>query len=356
MLVVDDSVLSRAWLTRILLEAGYSVSAAIDAPTAIEEVRGREPDVMIVAEGLPGMSSRRLVEVLRTDGVCAGIVMLSGSDREDDEREALRAGVDDVLQRPCASDDVLRVVSDAYFRGRERRARVARERHLDGEVRAAAQIQAALIPDAPVLRNGWRLETGFLPASQVGGDCFDLFPGPAGTLILVLADVSGKGVGAALLAGMAQAAMRAAFLRGDDPAAALAATNAVLFDPLGRAGRFLTAFVAQLDQETGSVLYADAGHGHAVLLSGAGHEVELPVRGQPLGLLPDVAYEHGSVTLAPGDRLAVYSDGLVEGDGDTEIARRALVDAIRRGVRPEELVAGAPDADDRTMILLERAR
>jgi serine phosphatase RsbU (regulator of sigma subunit) len=354
MLVVDDSALSRAWLMRILLEKGYSVSAMVDGPTAVESVRESEPDVVVVAEGMPGMSGRRLVEVLRNSGVCAGIVMLSGSDREDDEREALRAGVDDVLHRPCAADDVVRVVADADFRGRERRARVAREHHLDGEVRAAAQIQAALIPEPPALLNGWRLETGFLPASQVGGDTYDLFAGSDGTQVLVLADVSGKGVGAALLAGMAQTAIRAAFLRNDNPAEALSATNTVLFEPLARAGRFLTAFVAQLDQQTGSLTYADAGHGHTLLLSAAGRESTLPLRGQPLGLLPDVVYELGSVTLGAGDRFAVYSDGLVEGEGDPETARCVLVDAIRRGARPEELVADAADEDDRTMILLER--
>jgi serine phosphatase RsbU (regulator of sigma subunit) len=233
---------------------------------------------------------------------------------------------------------------------------VAREHHLDGEVRAAAQIQAALIPEPPSLRDGWLLETGFLPASQVGGDCFDLFPGPDGTQILVLADVSGKGVGAALLAGMAQAAIRAAFLRGDDPAEALTATNTVLFDALARSGRFLTAFVAQLDQETGCLTYADAGHGHTLLLSAEGNESTLGVRGSPLGLLPDVAYEGGSVTLEAGGRFVVYSDGLVEGEGDPATALRALVDAVRGGARPEELVAEAADADDRTMILLERLR
>jgi serine phosphatase RsbU (regulator of sigma subunit) len=133
----------------------------------------------------------------------------------------------------------------------------------------------------------------------------------------------------------------------------LGAVNDVLFDPLGRAGRFLTAFVARLDLATGELAYADAGHGHAAVLTDDG-ERPLPVGGHPLGLLPGAVYDEGAVTLGPGDRLAVFSDGLVEGDGDPEDARAALLGAIRAGVRPEALVVEAPDADDRTMVVVER--
>jgi hypothetical protein len=68
-----------------------------------------------------------------------------------------------------------------------------------------------------------------------------------------------------------------------------------------------------------------------------------------------VTYEEGVVTLAPGDRLAVFSDGLVEGDHDPQDARDGLLARIRAGVAPEVLVVDAPDADDRTMVVVERA-
>jgi sigma-B regulation protein RsbU (phosphoserine phosphatase) len=352
-LVVDDSALSRAWVMRILLEQGYSVGAAADGSAAVEHVRRTEPDVLVVEDDLPGLSGRRLVEVLRTSGVCSGVVMLTDSVSDEDEREALRAGVDDVLRRPCGAEGITAAVVDAHRRGRERRARHEREHHLDAEVRAAAAIQEALIPEVPVC-HGWRLDAGFLPAREVGGDCFDLFAVDQGrALLIVLADVSGKGVGAAVLAAMAQTAVRSAALRGDGPARALRAANDVLFDPLGRAGRFLTAFVARLDLVTGELAYADAGHGHAAVLT-AEDELPLPAGGHPLGLLPDASYEQGIVTLRPGDRLAVFSDGLVEGEDDPTTLRDALIAAIRAGVRPEALVVEAPDADDRTMVLVER--
>lgn len=355
-LVVDDSALSRAWVMRIMLERGYSVGATADAASTVEQVRAGEPDVIVIDDDLPGLSGQRLVEVLRTDGVCSGVILLTDSDSDEDEREALRAGADDVLRRPFSAQIIATAVHEARLRGSERRARHDREHHLDGEVRAAAAIQAALIPEIPTLRD-WRVEAGFLPASQVGGDCFDLFDASrAGSLFVVLADVSGKGVGAALLAGMAQTAFRAAFLRGDDPAAAMAATNRVLFEPLGRAGRFLTAFVARLELATGMLRYSDAGHGHSFVLTRAGTELPLPVGGQPLGLLPDVVYEEGSATLEVGAQLAVFSDGLVEGGGEPAERRRLLMDAIRRGARPAALVTEAEDSDDRTMVLLERLR
>jgi sigma-B regulation protein RsbU (phosphoserine phosphatase) len=350
--VVDDSALSRAWVVRVLLDEGYIVGAAADGAKAVEHIRDEEPDVIVLGQDLPGFPGYRLVEMLRTDGVSSGIVMLTDSASEDDERDAIRTGVDDVLRLPCPAGVIANAVVDAWTRGRARRARYQREHHLDGEMRAAAAIQAALLPEPPGMP-GWRIEAGFLPASQVGGDCYDLFAGPDRTLVMVLADVSGKGVGAALLAGMAQTALRAAFLRGDGPAEALAATNAVLYEPLGRAGRFLTAFAGRISLADGDLVYADAGHGHSALVTPDG-ERPLPCGGQPLGLLPDVHYEQGRERLEPGERLAVFSDGLVEGEGDPADWRLQLIEAVRRNGAVDTLVAEAPDADDRTMILVER--
>ena len=106
--------------------------------------------------------------------------------------------------------------------------------------------------------------------------------------------------------------------------------------------------------ETGDLFYADAGHGHCLLLTAANIERPVPGGGQPLGLIPVAEYPLGVARLERGDRLAVFSDGLVEGDGEPADCRAALVAAINRRVPPATLVAAAPDADDRTMVLLER--
>ena len=295
------------------------------------------------------------MEVLRTSGMCSGVVMLTDSDSDEDEREALRSGVDDVpRRRPCGADGIAAAVVDAPPRTRATRS--PRSRAPPGRGGAGGRRDSGRARPRHALTAGWRIETGFIPASQVGGDCFDLLARDGNEAAGLARRRLGKGVGAALLAGMAQTAVRAASLRGDDPAAALRATNEVLFEPLGRAGRFLTAFLALLDLETGDLRYADAGHGHCVLLTAENVERPVPGGGQPLGFLPEADYPLGMVRLERGDRLAVFSDGLVEGDGQPADYRAALVDAIHRGVPPSTLVAEAPDADDRTMVLLERVQ
>jgi phosphoserine phosphatase RsbU/P len=351
-LIVDESLLARAWTARVVTDKGYRVATATDTAGTLSVVREQEPDVLVVRDG-PG--GRRLVDALRKNGVCSGIVMLTATGNDEAAREALRVGADDVVPAPCSEQAVIRAVAAAQRRGHGRTARQARELQLDGEVRAAAAIQAALVPDTPPLDGDWQIEHGFLPASEVGGDFFDLFRSPRGSLFLALGDVSGKGVGAALLAAMAQTALRAAVMRGDGPAAALTAANAVLFEPLGRAGRFLTGFAAELDPATGTLSYADAGHGHHLLLGGDDAERPLPVGGPPLGLMPDASYSEGVETLEAGARLAVFSDGLVEGRDETDGVRAALVDAVRRRASPTQLVTDAPDQDDRTLIVVERA-
>ncbi len=176
------------------------------------------------------------------------------------------------------------------------------------------------------------------------------------TLVVVVGDVSGKGVAGALLAAMLPIAIRAALARGDGPGQALGAAAALLFEGLGRAGRFLTAMVAEIDLPTGRLTYADAGHGHHLLLGPGGAERVLRVGGPPIGFLPDPVYVDGREGLGPGERLAVFSDGMVEegGTADPAAARAALAARLCAGEDPAGLAHDAPDDDDRTIVVVSR--
>ena len=189
----------------------------------------------------------------------------------------------------------------------------------------------------------------------MGGDVHDVLLRDPRTLAVLVADVSGKGVAGALLAAMFQGAVRAALGRGDDPAAALGAAAAQLCEGLERAGRFLTAVISEIDLVTGRVRYADAGHGHHLLL-GPGGAQPLSAGGPPAGFLADPRYALGEAELPPGGRLALFTDGLVEGgeDDDPPGARERLAAAVAAGARAAGLVAGAPDDDDRTIVIVRR--
>jgi len=284
-------------------------------------------------------------------------VLVSSSEDPAIEADALRIGADRFVRTPCSEAVLAGAVAAARAAGAARRARRERETHNADEIRAAAAIQEALLPPPATVPAGWSAAAAAVPARDVGGDVYDLVPRADRRLVVALADVSGKGVAGALFGAMFQTAIRAALARGDDPAAALASAAALLFDGLARAGRFVTAVVAEIDLVTGAIGYADAGHGHHLLLDCSGAERALPAGGPPIGFLAAPVFALGSERLAPGELLAVFSDGLVEGGPQDPTAdpRAALAAGLRAGRAPEDLAAEASGEDDRTLVVVRRA-
>lgn len=355
-LVADDSVFVRRWAERLLVDAGHAVVTVAGGERAYAAARASRPDVLVAEEAMSGLTGRGLVRALREQHSDMGMVLVSSSGEPGLEADALRLGVDRFLRVPCSERALAGAVADARSAGAARRARRESETHNADEIRAAAAIQEALLPPPAAVPPGWSVTSASLPARDVGGDVFDLVPRDEGRLVVAVADVSGKGVAGALFGAMFQTAVRAALARGDDPAAALAAAGDLMFEALARAGRFVTATVAEIDMATGALTYADAGHGHHLLLDAAGAERPLTAGGPPLGFLPGPTFDPGAGRIAPGELLAIFSDGLVEGpDDDPAAARAALATRLRAGDRPEGLVAAAPDDDDRTLVVVRRA-
>lgn len=353
-LIADRSSLGRAWSTRLLSEDGHRVIPARDGTEALAIARAQSPDVVVLSEAMAGMSGRDVVAALRREGGTGGIVLVAPENDAAAAADALRLGTDEVLVKPCHERALSASVARAASSARARRARLVRDRRLDGELRAAAAIQAALLPDAGAAPDGYLLDWAFLPAREVGGDLLDLVDLPGKSRAVMLADVSGKGLGAALLSGMARTAFRAALARGEDPGRCLSATGRLLYPDLERTGAFLTAALVVLEPATGTVWHADAGHGHHVIVGAAGRTRTLAGGGMPLGLSPDAAYVAGRERLEPGERLAIFSDGLVRAGESLDAATDRLTVQLARGGTAGEIVAGAPDDDDRTLLVLER--
>ncbi len=194
----------------------------------------------------------------------------------------------------------------------ERLEQEMRERErVEQELRVAQRIQHALLPrDLPELE-GWKIAYDYRPAREVGGDFYDFLPLSDGRLGVIIGDVSGKGIPAALVMANTQSVLRAIARRGDiDPGPVLAEANEVLFTYLPP-NMFATCFYAVLDPTEGRLRYANAGHN----LPCCWHEglaTDLRASGMPLGLMPTMDYEEKERTLAPGDGVLLYSDGLIE--------------------------------------------
>ncbi|HLZ62890.1 MAG TPA: GAF domain-containing SpoIIE family protein phosphatase [Ktedonosporobacter sp.] len=184
------------------------------------------------------------------------------------------------------------------------------QERIEQEMRTAQAIQRTFLPkDTPVLP-GWQLLSYYQPAREVGGDFYDFLPFEDGRLGLVIGDVSGKGIPAALLMTATRTMLRTAAIEQATPGEVLTRVNDLLSADIPP-GIFVTCFYAILDRTSGRLHYANAGH-ELPYHRGLEGVSELWATGMPLGMLPGSQYEEKDVVLAPGESLLFYSDGLVE--------------------------------------------
>jgi len=214
-----------------------------------------------------------------------------------------------------------------YFSDQQRRKAV-----LEQELQSARELQQVLIPEKPPTLPGYTISTAFQPALEVGGDFFQVIPlegSAAGSTLIVLGDVSGKGLRAAMAVSLIVGAVRALAEATSRPAEILAGLSRRLYGRLQ--GGFTTCLVLRLDPD-GVCTIACAGHPAPYL---NGREIELP-GALPLGIDPAIAYEEVRLQINPGDRFALYTDGLLEA--------RAPSGEIFSFERMQSLFASHPDA------------
>jgi len=180
----------------------------------------------------------------------------------------------------------------------------------DEEIDRAGAVQRGLLPRRPPTLAGYRVAARCLPARGVGGDFYDWTPVPGGAGI-VLADVMGKGMAAAIVAASARAALRTACRAASLPGGVRSADETLVAD-LEDVGAFVTAWCGRVEESTGRVAYVDAGHGLASVLRVDATVERLVGDGLPLGVVPDAERTEHETVLHPGDRLVVVSDGLVD--------------------------------------------
>jgi serine phosphatase RsbU (regulator of sigma subunit)/anti-sigma regulatory factor (Ser/Thr protein kinase) len=228
------------------------------------------------------------------------------------------------------ADQSAPVIRYAELVAREAEERAARQSY-EHELQLAEKIQRDLLPRQLPELDGWELGARYEPARQVGGDLYDFIALPDGRLGIVIADVTDKGVPAAMVMATCRSVLRAAATGTDRPTPGdvLGRVNSLLLPDIPD-NMFVTCFYAILDPATGRVSFANAGQNLPLMRSG-NHVTELMARGMPLGLMPDMAYEENEAVVGPGDSLLFYSDGLVEAhnpDGEMFGKARAI-DRVR---------------------------
>jgi serine phosphatase RsbU (regulator of sigma subunit) len=239
---------------------------------------------------------------------------------------------------------------------------------LEKELQVARQVQAGFLPSGPLQIEGFEVSTFFRSAKEVGGDYFDIIPLKEGVGI-VIADVSGKGIPAALIMANLHATLHTL---ADDCCTVESVTriNRSLFKDTP-SQLFVTFFIGKLNNQTGEFTYVNAGHNPPVVVRQDGTFERLTKGGMVLGISSDSELETDSITLKPGDLLLLYTDGLTEAGlpeieplGEENVidllirSREKTTDSIVESIikQVEEFTKGILQTDDIAMILLKRKR
>lgn len=209
-----------------------------------------------------------------------------------------------------------RLVSEIQAKERERKGKeeaLLANARVKRDMEIAEQIQLSLLPDKPPQIFGIELAGRCYPAAHVGGDYYDFFQRDENTVDLLIADVSGHSVGAALIMAEMRTLLRAKSSLAVSPASILEILNNQLYDDLTRSELFITMFYARYNAATGRLTYSNAGHNKPLIhRNDEASCIELDTDGMILGILPEVFYEERSISLQAGDTLLFYTDGIPE--------------------------------------------
>ncbi|MDX2000000.1 MAG: GAF domain-containing SpoIIE family protein phosphatase [Thermoanaerobaculia bacterium] len=239
---------------------------------------------------------------------------------------------------------------------------------LERDLQLAAEIQRRILPKGTPEIPGFEIAGWNRSAREIGGDYYDFIPLADSQLGIVLGDVSGKGVPAALLVSTLHSAIRLLIDRLEFGPALFHQLNRHIVES-SAPNKFVTLIVGRLEAATGRFGYVNAGHNPGLVLRADGTLERLPAGGVPVGLLPQASFLSQELTLEPGDLLCLYSDGITECTtlDDREFGEDGLIDVLRTtsGKTLQDIVdwidgavtdfAGdGPQGDDQTVVLIRR--
>jgi len=364
-LVVDDVEANRDVLSRRLSRRGYVPIPAEDGQTALDLIAVEPPfDLVLLDVMMPGMSGLEVLERVRRTHSAARlpIIMATAKDQSEDVVRALNLGANDYVTKPLDFAVLMarvqtqllvkrsvQQVLDLQDRLRQRNAELERVNgnltaaygRMNADLQAAAKIQESYLPTKLPAVPGFSFAWAFEPCEHLAGDFLNVCPLGGGHYGLYVLDVSGHGVVASLLAVAAARALSPA----PDPDSIL--INSVTAQPTPAAevadrlnqkfswdanpGQFITFFYVLLDAAQRELTYVSAGHPAAILLRPDGSLSQLDQSGLPIGI--GTTYHDHRVPLAPGDRVYLFSDGVLEAmDPQLELfGRDRLIEVLQRG-------------------------
>lgn len=283
---------------------------AIDVLSDVSDI-----DMIITDINMPRMDGLTLLERIPDINPNTRSIVVSAYGDMNNIRTAMNRGAFDFVTKPLDFND-LRVTIDRTLRNlsewRDAVSSLERLTALQSELNVANQIQQSILPTQFPDGVEYQLYGSMEPAREVGGDFYDVVRLENNCVGLAIADVSDKGVPAALFMMSSRTMMKGAAIGSQDPGEVLGMVNSMLAED-NEAQMFVTVLYAVYDPETGRFTYSSGGHDTPLVVHPDGSSELLPLtNGIVLGIMPDLEYQQDCVTLAPGDTIICYTDGVTE--------------------------------------------
>jgi sigma-B regulation protein RsbU (phosphoserine phosphatase) len=336
-LIAEDQPDVSEALRLLLKGAGYTTEWA-NSPARILEALERSPfdavlmDLNYSRDTTSAEEGLELIQRVRQLHRSMPVIAMTAWGSIEIAVEAMRRGAGDFVQKPWDNLRLLSTLGKQIEIGRQARREDARARREQAESEEAREIQQNLLPKELPEIAGYDLAADWLPARMVGGDYYDVLKFNETRAAVCIADVSGKGLAAALLMSSVQATVRAFARESVAPGELCRRVNAVLCSNRLE-GRFVTFFFGILDRAAGTLTCVNAGHNAPVLARAEGEMLRLGDGGPVLGEFPEAHYDQVSVPFTGGDRLLLFTDGVSEARGaeDHEFGEQRLENILREG-------------------------
>ena len=328
-LVVEDEPGIALGLEDSLRLDGHDVDVIDNGLAAAAQALQQPYDLLLLDVMLPGKSGFDICAELRRRGMKAPIILLTARTLEDDRIFGLDLGANDYVTKPFSPRELMARVRGLLRHNRE----ACQERRLrEEEIGSAFVVQQNLFPKVRPSIPNLDYAGACRPARGVSGDYYDFIELPSGRLGLLLADVSGKGMPAALLGAALQSAIKIyAAAAGEHCGEVLSRANRLIFETTSPE-KYATVFYAVYDPCSRSLTYSNAGHCPPVVVASNGCRTYLESLTPPVGLLPELPARERRLELPPGSRFLIVSDGILEACNtlDEEFGDERLLELLGR--------------------------
>lgn len=319
-LVVDDNLAGLEILQARLEANGYSVITATDGEAGLTLARDRRPDLILLDIMMPRMNGIEVCRRIKGDAALPfiPIIMVTAKTDSKDIIAGLEAGGDEYLTKPVDHGALMaRVASMLRIKTLQDTVR-DQSAQLESQLKTAAKIQSLFWPPLPDLGGRSHLWALSKPAGYIGGDLYDLITLPDGSILAYVADVSGKGVPAALIMAALSTQIRTEAPRHEAVEKLLATINDSFYDLAAEEGFFATMVLARYRPGDGRLQIVSAGHPPPLLIvDRVGKEMSIP-RGLAIGVQTGSRYEIYAMRLRSGESILFYSDGITEAENESQ--------------------------------------